>query len=41
MLEVKIVKTGRGHELAGTRITVYDVIEYCKAGRHRDMIART
>ena len=39
MLEAKIVKTGRGPEIAGTRITVYDVIEYYKAGRHRDMIA--
>jgi uncharacterized protein (DUF433 family) len=41
MLEAKIVKTGRGPEIAGTRITVYDVIEYYKAGRHRDMIAVT
>jgi uncharacterized protein (DUF433 family) len=39
MLEAKIVKTGRGPEIAGTRITVHDVIEYYKAGRHRDMIA--
>jgi uncharacterized protein (DUF433 family) len=39
MLEAKIVKTGRGPEIAGTRITVYDVIEYYNAGRHRDMIA--
>ncbi len=39
MLEAKIVKTGRGPEIAGTRITVYDVIEYYKTGWHRDMIA--
>ena len=39
MLEAKIIKTGRGPEIAGTRITVYDVIEYYKAGQHRDMIA--
>ena len=39
MLEAKIIKTGRGPEIAGTRITVYDVIDYYKAGRHRDMIA--
>jgi uncharacterized protein (DUF433 family) len=39
MLEPKIVETGRGPEIAGTRITVYDVLEYYKAGRHRDMIA--
>jgi uncharacterized protein (DUF433 family) len=41
MLEAKIIKTGRGPEIAGTRITVYDVIEYYKAGRHRDTIADT
>jgi uncharacterized protein (DUF433 family) len=41
MLEAKIIKTGRGPEIAGTRITVYDVIEYHKMGRHRDMIADT
>ena len=39
MLEAKIIKTGRGPEIAGTRITVYDVIEYYKTGWHRDMIA--
>ncbi len=39
MLEAKMPKTGRGPEIAGTRITVYDVIEYYQAGRHRDMIA--
>ncbi len=39
MLEAKIIKTGQGPEIAGTRITVYDVIEYYKAGQHRDMIA--
>jgi uncharacterized protein (DUF433 family) len=39
MLEAKIVKTGRGPEVAGTRITVYDVVPYYQAGRDRDMIA--
>ncbi len=39
MRETKIIKTGRGPEIAGTRITVYDVIEYYKTGWHRDMIA--
>jgi uncharacterized protein (DUF433 family) len=39
MLEAKIIKTGRGPEIAGTRITVYDVIEYDKTGWHRDRIA--
>jgi uncharacterized protein (DUF433 family) len=41
MLEAKIVKTGRGPEIAGTRITVYDVIPYHQAGWHRDRIAVT
>ncbi len=39
MLEAKIIKTGRGPEIAGTRITVHDVIEYYKTGWHRDLIA--
>jgi uncharacterized protein (DUF433 family) len=39
MLEVKIVQTGRGPEIAGTRITVYDIIPYHERGRHRDEIA--
>ena len=39
MVEAKIIKTGRGPEIAGTRITVYDVLEYAKSGWHRDMIA--
>jgi uncharacterized protein (DUF433 family) len=41
MLEAQIIKTGRGPEIAGTRITVYDVLEYYKTGWHRDMIADT
>ncbi|MGO9471460.1 MAG: DUF433 domain-containing protein [Isosphaeraceae bacterium] len=41
MLEAKIIKSGRGPEIAGTRITVYDVLEYHTAGWHRDMIADT
>jgi uncharacterized protein (DUF433 family) len=41
MLEAKIIDRGRGPEIAGTRITVYDVLDYYKAGRHRDMIADT
>lgn len=40
-LEAKIIKTGRGPEIAGTRITVYDIIPYHEAGWHRDMIAVT
>jgi uncharacterized protein (DUF433 family) len=41
MVEAKIIKSGRGPEIAGTRITVYDVLEYHKSGWHRDMIADT
>jgi uncharacterized protein (DUF433 family) len=39
MLEAKIIHRGRGPEIAGTRITVYDVLDYHKAGWHRDRIA--
>ncbi len=41
MLEAKIIDRGRGPEVAGTRITVYDVLDYHKDGWHRDMIAVT
>jgi uncharacterized protein (DUF433 family) len=41
MLEAKIIDRGRGPEIAGTRITVYDVLDYYKTGWHRDMIADT
>jgi uncharacterized protein (DUF433 family) len=41
MIEAKIVDRGRGPELAGTRITVYDVLDYHDLGWHRDMIADT
>ncbi|MGP0063855.1 MAG: DUF433 domain-containing protein [Isosphaeraceae bacterium] len=41
MLEAKIIDRGRGPELAGTRITVYDVLDDHKTGWHRDMIADT
>ena len=36
MLEAKIVDRGRGPEFAGTRITVYDVLDYHKTGLHRE-----
>jgi uncharacterized protein (DUF433 family) len=39
MLEAKIIDRGRGPEIAGTRITVYDVLDYHKSGTHRDVIA--
>jgi uncharacterized protein (DUF433 family) len=41
MLEAKIINRGRGPEIAGTRITVYDVLDYHKHGWHRDLIAVT
>ncbi|NLX99719.1 MAG: DUF433 domain-containing protein [Rhodopirellula sp.] len=34
-----IINRGRGPEIAGTRITVFDVMDYLKAGWHRDRIA--
>jgi uncharacterized protein (DUF433 family) len=37
--EAKIINRGRGPEIAGTRITVYDVMDYYKHGWHRDQIA--
>ncbi len=37
--EAKIIDRGRGPEIAGTRITVYDVMDYLKHGWHRDRIA--
>jgi len=41
MLEAKIIDRGRGPEIAGTRITIYDVIDYHMSECHRDMIADT
>ena len=41
MIEAKIIDRGRGPEIAGTRITVYDVLDYYKEGWHRDVIAST
>ena len=34
-----IVDRGRGPEIVGTRITVYDVLDYHQHGWHRDRIA--
>ncbi len=39
VVEAKIINRGRGPEIAGTRITVYDVMDYYKDGWHRDQIA--
>src|SRR2546421_12497219 len=38
-MTAKIIDRGRGPEIAGTRITVYDVMDYRKHGWHRDRIA--
>jgi hypothetical protein len=35
MLEAKIIDRGRGPEVAGTRITVYDVLDCHKLGFER------
>ena len=37
--EGTIINRGRGPEIAGTRITVFDVMDYLKHGWHRDRIA--
>ena len=39
MREIIIRDRGRGPELAGTRITVFDIIPYLKAGRSPNYIA--
>lgn len=38
-MEPRIIDRGRGPEIAGTRITVYDVLDYHKHGWHPDRIA--
>jgi uncharacterized protein (DUF433 family) len=39
ILPAEIIDRGRGPEIAGTRITVYDVMDYRKHDWHRDQIA--
>ncbi len=41
MLVAKIIARGRGPEIEGTRINVYDVLDYHKTGWHRDIFAAT
>jgi uncharacterized protein (DUF433 family) len=36
-----IIDRGRGPEIAGTRITVYDVWDYARVGHHHTTIAAT
>jgi uncharacterized protein (DUF433 family) len=38
-MSAKIINRGRGPEIEGTRITVYDVLDYTSQGWHRDRIA--
>src|SRR5712691_5724095 len=38
-MSAKIIHRGRGPEIEGTRITVYDVLGYARQGWHRDRIA--
>jgi uncharacterized protein (DUF433 family) len=40
-MHVAIVNRGRGPEIAGTRITVYDILDYAEAGWHHTTIAAT
>ncbi len=39
IMAAEIINRGRGPEIKGTRITVYDVMDYRKHGWHRDRIA--
>jgi uncharacterized protein (DUF433 family) len=39
LMSAKIINRGRGPEIEGTRITVYDVFDYTRQGWHRDRIA--
>ena len=41
MQDVQIIDRGRGPEIAGTRITVYHIWEFYRAGDSRDDIALT
>ncbi len=38
-MSTKIIDRGRGPEIAGTRITVYDVVDYLQEGWRYDQIA--
>jgi len=41
MLHSVLIDRGRGPEIAGTRITIYDVLDYHRAGWHPTAIAAT
>jgi uncharacterized protein (DUF433 family) len=38
-MSAKIINRGRGPEIEGIRITVYDILDYARQGWHRDRIA--
>jgi len=40
-MKAAIINRGRGPEIAGTRITVFDIWDYAKDDWHRDAIATT
>src|SRR5437879_12483410 len=40
-MESSIINRGRGPEIAGTRITIYDVMDYLNEGWHHSAIAAT
>ena len=39
MIKPRVIDQGDGPKIEGTRITVYTVLEYLRAGRTRDWIA--
>ena len=41
MTDARIIDRGRGPEIAGTRVTVYHILELHRAGDRRDDIALT
>src|SRR5260370_593529 len=41
VMQAVIIDRGRGPEIAGTRITVYDIMDYYKQGWHHTGIAAT
>jgi uncharacterized protein (DUF433 family) len=38
-MEAKIIDVGRGPQIAGTRLTVYDIMDYLRMGWHHTAIA--
>lgn len=40
-MTARIIDRGRGPEIEGTRVTVYDIWDYAKQNWHRDAIATT